>query len=67
MISRCLGCDVSTELASKQLSNNIRTMLIHLVDAGATVDLNDLVQLSVMLDNRHSRLLVNVFGEYQLF
>jgi hypothetical protein len=67
MISRRLGGDVSAELASKELSNNVCAILIHFVDAGATVDLSDLVQLGVVLDNWHSGLLVNVFGGYQSF
>ena len=67
MIYRCLDSDVSTKLASKELSNNICTVLIHFVDTGAAVDLSDLLQLMVILENWHSSLLINVFGEYRLF
>lgn len=67
MISRCSGGNVSTELASKEFSDNLCTFLIHFVDTGAAVDLSDLVQFVVMLDNRHGGFLVNAFEEYQLF
>jgi len=59
MVSMHLGGNFSAELAGKEISNNLCTLLIHFVDAGAAVDLNDLVLLVVMLDNRHGGFLVN--------
>jgi len=67
MVSKCLGGNVSTELASEELSNDLCTLLVHFVDAGTTVDLSDPVQLLVMFNNRHSGLLVNTFEGYKLF
>ena len=62
MESMYLGGNVSTELAGKEISNNICTLLIHFIDTRATVDLSDLVLLVVILDNRHGGFLVNAFG-----
>ena len=59
VVSRCL----SGELASKELANNLCTLLVYFVDTGTTVDLNDLVLFDVMFDDRHGSLLVDVFEE----
>lgn len=64
MVSRCLGGDVSTEFASKEVSHNRCALLIDFFDAGATVDLSNLVQFFIMVDDRHGGLLINAFGEY---
>ena len=64
-MSICLGSNVSTELASKELSNDLRTLLVHFVDTGATVDLSDLVLFGIILDNRYTSLLVDIFEQYK--
>ena len=66
MVSRCLGSNVSAELASKELSNNLCTRFIHFVNTGTAVDLSDFVLLVVILDDRHRCLFVNLFKEYRL-
>lgn len=65
MVPEGLGGNVSAELASEELSDDLCTLLIHLIDTGTTVDLSDLVQLIVMLNDRHSGLLVNAFGGHK--
>ena len=65
MVSRRLGGNISNELARKEVSNNLCTRLVHFFDAGAAVNLSDLVLLVVVLDNRHSSFFVNIFEEYR--
>ena len=66
-VSLRLDRNISAEFSAEELPDNFRTLLVHFVDTGAAIDLNDLVQLFVVLDDRHGGLLVNAFEGRESF